>query len=143
MLPGVRPLRELYWCRLSNPASDRPLYRHVCRARPKRILELGIGRAQRALRMIALAGEHDPSGRISLSLEYLRRSLRPTCGSASLAYAVLGLAAHDQTAPGANDWLLAAAQRRTLASPHRGRALALLALAGRNCTLLTLLRSGA
>ncbi len=48
-------LRVLYLSHLSKPASDRSIYRAICRERPKRILELGIGTGVRAARMIELA----------------------------------------------------------------------------------------
>jgi hypothetical protein len=78
--------------------------------------------------LAALAGEADPSGRIERSLNYLERAASQTAGGASLAYALLGLAAHDRRPAKAGDWLAAAARQT---GPYRTNPLrkALLALA--------------
>ena len=49
-------LRTLWLTRLSKPASERPLYRHVLRARPRRILEIGLGLLVRTPRLLEAAG---------------------------------------------------------------------------------------
>ena len=49
-------LRAFYLSYLSRPTRDRAIYREICRRRVQRILELGIGNGQRAMRMITLAG---------------------------------------------------------------------------------------
>jgi len=80
------------------------------------------------LTMLALAGETNADPRIAKSLNYLARELSPRTPAASLAYGLMGLAAHGWPQDSANSWL-EAAYRRTIAlgsSPHR---LALIALA--------------
>ena len=46
--------RRLWLTRFSQPARERPLYRHVLRTPPKRIIELGVGTLGRAERMLGL-----------------------------------------------------------------------------------------
>jgi hypothetical protein len=80
--------------------------------------------------LLPLAGEDDPSGRITKSVAWLRRSIGPQTTPTSLAWAVLGLTAHNAKPPEADHWLEAAAQRVISRdqSPHK---LALLALAAK------------
>jgi len=47
---------RLWLSRLSKPAGERVIHRHVLRTPPKRILELGLGTLQRTERVLALAG---------------------------------------------------------------------------------------
>lgn len=56
-------LRLLYLSHFSKPASDRPVYQAIRRRNAQKIVELGIGDGQRALRMIEVAR------RISVSSE--------------------------------------------------------------------------
>jgi hypothetical protein len=58
------------------------------------------------LALFALRGQSDHSGKIARSLAYLQRELKPTVTPASLAYALLGLAAHG-VAPQSAESLLA------------------------------------
>ena len=52
-----------FWLtRLSQPAAERGLYRHVLRARPGRILELGLGTLTRTERMLRAAGGRAAGG---------------------------------------------------------------------------------
>lgn len=60
-------LQAFYLSYLSTPASDHPIYRAICRHQVRRILELGIGTAQRAVRMIQLAGLFRPLPQIEFS----------------------------------------------------------------------------
>ena len=60
-------LRVFYLSYLSAPASDRPIYRAICHRRARKILELGIGTGERALRMIQLAGLFSPPGEIEFN----------------------------------------------------------------------------
>jgi hypothetical protein len=94
------------------------------------------------LAMIALAGERDPSGRVEQSLDYLEANLSPQTTAASLAYAVLGLAAHGRTPSDLNARLATAAGQtvRRGASPPR-RALLALAALGDACPLIALTRN--
>lgn len=57
-------LRTFWLARLSKPVSERVLYRHVLAARPKRILELGLGMLSRTERLLEAAAA-DPSGEVS------------------------------------------------------------------------------
>ncbi len=94
--------------------------------------------APSGLTLAALAGEDDASGRIASTLAYVLREVAQQPTAMSLAYGLIGLAAHDQFPSDWAAWLAAACQRtrKAGASPFR---LALLALAasGRNCPLLT------
>lgn len=89
--------------------------------------------------MLALRGEFDVRRKIALTLDYLAQSLTPETTSASLAWALLGLAAHNRTPKNAAE-LLAAAYARTMRrdrSPHKIALLALAAL-GKNAPLISL-----
>jgi len=80
------------------------------------------------LALCALAGEDDSSGRIAKSLRLLRDSLSERTPVLSLAWSVLGLAAH-RALPGEKvRWLDAAARRATRDDENRWR-MALLCLA--------------
>ena len=57
-------LRSIHLSYLSTPASDRPVYRAVCRRKARRVLELGVGVGQRATRMIEAAGRFHPQREI-------------------------------------------------------------------------------
>ncbi len=59
-MPDTSRLRILYLSHLTTPASDRLIYRAIGRQRPRRILELGIGIGQRAVRMIEVAAHFTP-----------------------------------------------------------------------------------
>jgi hypothetical protein len=52
-------LRSLYLTRFSRPKADRPIYQAIRRHGLRRIVELGVGSADRALRMIELAAGGD------------------------------------------------------------------------------------
>ena len=91
------------------------------------------------LAMLALAGEPDADGRIARTLDYLTAELSPRSTSTSLAYGLLGLAAHGRLPAQSLAWL-EAAYRRTVARDAAAYPLALLALAARGVEspLLTL-----
>lgn len=56
MLPvGFAYLRYLYLAHLSKPAGDRVIYRAIRRGNARRILEIGIGSADRTVRLVNLA----------------------------------------------------------------------------------------
>lgn len=86
--------------------------------------------------LLALAGEPDSAGRIDKSLAYLRRTLGVQTTATSLAWGLLGLAAHKTPIPTAEGWL-AAAYQRVQAHDHSPHKLALLALASLGPALLT------
>jgi hypothetical protein len=133
--------------------ADHPRYREAARLLEDRLLPSGgcnygnttvLGQTllphlePTGVALLALAGQPDSSGRIRRSLAYLEAELAPTPTSASLAYALLGLAAHGR-APADTDGLLASCAARSFA---RGSAheLALLALAalGVDCPLASM-----
>ena len=78
--------------------------------------------------LLALAKEPDQGSRIAKSVAWLRKALTKETTPASLAWGLLGLAAHDVTPPDAAKWLAAAAKHVQSHdnSPHK---LALLTLA--------------
>ena len=80
------------------------------------------------LAMLALAGQADSDERIERSLDYLATNLSAETTSASLAYGLIGLAAHDRYPAGAANWL-EAAYRHTMARDGAAYKLALLSLA--------------
>ena len=51
----ISRLRLFYLCYFSKPAADRPIYRAIHRRGARKIVELGIGNARRAMRMIEVA----------------------------------------------------------------------------------------
>ena len=51
-------LKLFYLLHLSKPASDRPIYKEICRQKTRRIVELGVGTGERAVRMIQAAAEY-------------------------------------------------------------------------------------
>ena len=53
-LPGW--FGSLWLTRFSRPAGERPLWRHLLRTPPKRILEIGLGGLSRTERMLSLLG---------------------------------------------------------------------------------------
>jgi hypothetical protein len=57
----VRKLRYLYLAFFSKPVSDRRLYRHIRRHKSQRIIELGVGTMERALRLIEVAAQAGPN----------------------------------------------------------------------------------
>ena len=96
------------------------------------------------LAMLALAGQTEVDRRIGRSLDFLAANLSAETTSASLAYGLMGLAAHDRFPPDARNWLRAA-YRRTIARDGAAYKLALLSLAalGDKCPLITLPAKGA
>lgn len=49
-------IRSLWLTRLSKPAGERAIYRHALAARPRRILELGVGTLARTERLLEVVG---------------------------------------------------------------------------------------
>ena len=86
--------------------------------------------------LLALAGEQDQGNRIAKSVAWLRKALTKETTPASLAWGLLGLAAHGVTVTNASNWLKAAAKhvKSHDDSPHK---LALLALAAAGPQLLS------
>jgi hypothetical protein len=80
--------------------------------------------------LLALAGEPAARGRIERSLTYLRQTVNESTATVSLAWALLGLAAHGQSPAPAAEWLERAFRRTAQrdCSPYK---YALLGLADR------------
>jgi hypothetical protein len=74
--------------------------------------------------LLALTGAADSSGRLMLTIDWLRRNIGPRTTPLSLGWAILGLRAHDAAPSQADHWLALAAETARR-SPHK---LALLAL---------------
>lgn len=91
--------------------------------------------------MLALQEEAEPGARIPRTLRYLTDSLDARTTSASLAWGLLGLAAHQQPPAAASQWL-EAAFKRTMSLDRSPYKIALLALAalGSQSPLVTLPR---
>jgi hypothetical protein len=94
-------LKYLYLAYFSKPASDRVIYRAIRKRQVRRILEIGLGKASRAVRMIAVAqrrasGEairyvaidpfeaRGPEAAPGLSLKEAHRLLKPTAAQVQL-----------------------------------------------------------
>lgn len=89
------------------------------------------------LALAALAGKHGASGRIERTIAYLEGALNRQTTAMSLAYGLIGLAAHDRTPRAADDWLEAASQRSGReAAPFKQALLALAALKS-DCPLIS------
>lgn len=89
--------------------------------------------------MLALRNEFDVRRKIALTLDYLASSVASEVTAASLAWAILGLAAHNRVPPDANR-LLERSYERTIQrdkSPHKVALLALAAL-GKDAPLIAL-----
>jgi hypothetical protein len=63
-LPILSRIRLFYFCHLSKPQPNRPIYRAIRRLRARKIVELGIATGQRALRMIEVAKLASPGEEI-------------------------------------------------------------------------------
>jgi hypothetical protein len=89
------------------------------------------------LAMLALAGEQSDDLRIPYSLQFLTENLSATTTTISLAYGLLGLAAHQKTPVDSSAWLEMAYQR-TVNRELAALPIALLTLAsqGSDCLLL-------
>ncbi len=94
--------------------------------------------------LLALAGEEDPDGRISRSLDYALGAVGPETTAASLGYGLIGLAAHGRVPKQLDDWLAQAAERtRRRETPWPRLSLLALAALGDSCPLVRLARQGA
>lgn len=91
--------------------------------------------APSGLTLAALTGERDESGRIERTIAYLEQTLNRQTTSISLAYGLIGLAAHDRTPPAAEAWLEAASRRSGRESAPFKRALVALAALKADCPL--------
>lgn len=86
-MAGIGFWREFWLTRLSKPAGERPIHRHVLTARPATILELGLGTLERTERMLRASGggvryvgvdpfeARDPAGAAGVTLKQAHRRL--------------------------------------------------------------------
>jgi hypothetical protein len=58
-------VKFLYLAYLSNPASERVLYRAIRSRQPSSIVELGVGDGRRAVRLISVARRYRLGGRVA------------------------------------------------------------------------------
>jgi hypothetical protein len=88
--------------------------------------------------LAALAGEADRERRITKSLEFLNEEVGHNAGAISLCQALIGLTAHDQETPQANDWLASKARMFDGQNWSAWKAAwMILAGLGQSCPLLT------
>lgn len=64
MLLSSGRLNSLYLTYFSKPSQDRAIYRAIDQLRPTKLMEIGVGSGQRALRMIGLASKLRPDQQI-------------------------------------------------------------------------------
>ena len=93
--------------------------------------------APSGLALAALRGERDDGGQIERTIAYLQRTLNRQTTSLSLAYGLIGLAAHDRLPAAADAWLASAAARGGREATPFKRALVALAILKTDCPLLT------
>lgn len=63
-MSAANGLKALWLAYLSQPAGDRILYRTIRKRKVRRIVEIGIGGGERALRMISLAQRYRPAAEV-------------------------------------------------------------------------------
>lgn len=63
-MPRYGLVRRIWLTWFSSPAAERPIYRHVLRTAPKRILELGLGTLVRTERLLAVAASLQQAGQL-------------------------------------------------------------------------------
>jgi hypothetical protein len=63
-LSAANGLKALWLAYLSKPADERVLYRLIRKRKLRKIVEIGIGSGQRALRMISLARRYHPAAQV-------------------------------------------------------------------------------
>ena len=80
-MPDTSRFRVLYLSHLSQPALNRPIYQAIRRRKVRRIVELGIGTCQRALRMIEVARLNAPVRQIYYTGTDLFEDRSPADGS--------------------------------------------------------------
>ncbi|MFM7108383.1 MAG: hypothetical protein ACKOZU_07265 [Planctomycetaceae bacterium] len=106
IMAGMGFAARLWLTRLSKPAGDRAVYRHVLAARPRRILEVGLGLLVRTERMLrAAAGA--PVDYVGIDLFEGRAPADPPGVSLKTAHKRLHGLARVQLAPGGADAALA------------------------------------
>ena len=101
--------RRLWLTRFSQPAADRPLYRHVLARKPARILQVGIGSLDRAERLLAVTAAHGggPTHFVGLDRFEGRLPSEPAGPTLKQAHQRLHGLARTQLVPGNADTSLA------------------------------------
>lgn len=100
-------VRSVWLTRLSQPAAERPLHRHVLRIRPRRIMEIGLGLLVRTERMLQAAGGGDQVHYVGLDLFEGRSAADPPGVTLKSAHKRLHSLARVQLVPGNVDSSLA------------------------------------
>lgn len=101
-------MRRLWLTRLSKPAAERPLYRHVLRTPPRRVLEIGLGTTVRTERLLLAAGRNGaPVQYVGLDPFEGRTSADPPGVSLKAAHKRLHALGRVQLVPGHADASLA------------------------------------
>ena len=107
-MAGLGLVRRLWLTRLSQPAAERPLYRHVLAQRPRRILEIGLGMLDRSERLLrAAAGGSEPVHFVGLDRFEGRAPSDPPGVSLKTAHKRLHALGRIQLVPGNADAALA------------------------------------
>jgi hypothetical protein len=93
--------------------------------------------------LAALAGEEDPSGRLEKTITYAETNIGPNTTAASLAFVLMGLAAHGKLPAQSNAWLAGAAEATRRRVGYQGRLpLIVIAAAGERSPIVTLPKEG-
>lgn len=106
-MAGMGFIRSLWLTRLSRPAAERPIHRHVLRARPRRILEIGLGMLVRTERLLQAAAGGEPVGYVGLDRFEGRAPTDPPGVSLKTAHKRLHALGRVQLVPGESDASLA------------------------------------
>ena len=88
--------------------------------------------------LLALAGESDATGGIAKSIAYLEQTLGPHTTSMSLAYGLLGLAAHGRFPRESANWISACIEKSYRRGSSFELSLLVLAALGAGCPLVSL-----
>jgi hypothetical protein len=67
MLAAISSLKYIYFAYFSRPACDRAVYRAIRRQRVRRILAIGLGSGERAVRMIRTAQRYHAAAEVRLT----------------------------------------------------------------------------
>lgn len=107
IMAGLGLVRRLWLTRLSKPAAERPLYRHVLARRPRRILEIGLGMLDRTERLLRAAAGGEPVHYVGLDRFEGRTTSDPPGVSLKTAHKRLHALGKVQLVPGNADAALA------------------------------------
>lgn len=106
-MAGLGLARRFWLTRLSQPAGERILYRHVLATRPRRILEIGLGLLVRSERLLLTAGRGGPAQYVGLDRFEGRAPGDPPGVSLKTAHTRLHPLGRVQLVPGNVDTALA------------------------------------